>query len=702
MSRQKIGNRIALCSLGLYGGVILTPIFPATAQAQLDQQRIIVNSNADEIKADNAMTLREAIALINGTLRAEQLSESERAQISGGQNTIQFALPAGQTVIRVNQELPAILSAVVIDGTTQSGYEKDKPVIAENSVPKPIVEITPAEGSLIPRGLSIASSNVTVRGLSIYGFSDDVDDTERTPNADIFIAHPFAPPITTKHPTPANFSPFYKDDTPPKDVVIEANWLGIRPDQTAPSTNSTFGVSVFNSTGTTIRGNWIANHEGSAVITSVNAENLQVSNNAIVGNGLAGMPDAIRLDGKVDKAAIADNLICGNDGAGVYLFKPEGSAEITNNRIIYNGRRFRRAAVYLMGNNHTVKGNTISHQAGPGVVVTAYPQSRGNVIENNKFTALEGLSIDLVTQGNVSVHDFQRGDGINPMRNSENRRKDTGNGSVNAPEFVSRTFQLSGSKAQLSGKADPNARIEFYRVSESGSAYGALTESLGTTTADGTGKFSFEVGDLESGTVVSAIATDSQYGTSEPARNAIVSTEPNAMMSTQREIVADAMPTCTTPAPTPEQPPEPTQPENQVQEPIVLKIPKNVHFALDQSNISSASANVLNRIAQVLLENPNIVAEIQGHTDPRASDAYNLALGKRRANSVRNYLIRKGIDPARMTIRSLGEQQRISDGDTRLDYARDRRVELIYKDANNIEVIVQEEDLQLEPGRGVR
>lgn len=55
-----------------------------------------------------------------------------------------------------------------------------------------------------------------------------------------------------------------------------------------------------------------------------------------------------------------------------------------------------------------------------------------------------------------------------------------------------------------------------------------------------------------------------------------------------------------------------------------------------------------------------------------------------------------------MTIRSFGEQQPISAGDTRLDFARDRRVELIYKDARNIEVIVQEEDLQLEPAGGVR
>jgi parallel beta-helix repeat protein len=407
------------------------------------------------------------------------------------------------------------------------------------------------------------------------------------------------------------------------------------------------------------------------------------------------MPDGIRLDGKVDRTAITGNLICGNDGAGVYLFKPAGRTEIRNNRITYNGRRFRRASVYLMGNGHTVKDNAISNQAGPGVVVTSYPQSQGNVIENNRFAALEGLSIDLVTQGNVGVQDYQRGDGINPKRNSENRRKDTGNGAVNAPEFATREFPISGGKVVIGGMADPNARIEIYRVFETGSAYGSLGEPLGVATADANGRFSLEATNVQPGIAISAIATDARYGTSEPARNAVIGSA-TASLTTPVTV----SPRCTTPP----EAVKPTPPENEetIQTPIVLRIPKNVHFALDRADISGTSAQVLDRIVQVLQENPNITAELQGHTDPRASDAYNLDLGKRRALSVRNYLIRAGIDSSRLTIRSFGERQRRTDGDTRLDYARDRRVELIYEDARNIEVIVQEEDLQLEPGGRAR
>jgi outer membrane protein OmpA-like peptidoglycan-associated protein len=106
----------------------------------------------------------------------------------------------------------------------------------------------------------------------------------------------------------------------------------------------------------------------------------------------------------------------------------------------------------------------------------------------------------------------------------------------------------------------------------------------------------------------------------------------------------------------------------------------------------------------VLKQYPVIVIEIIGHTDPRASDAYNQALGRRRALATRNYLLQQGIAPERMTIRSQGESQRVSDGSGRVDYARDRRAEIIFKDVRGIDIIIegQEQDLQIEPPRGRR
>ncbi len=77
-------------------------------------------------------------------------------------------------------------------------------------------------------------------------------------------------------------------------------------------------------------------------------------------------------------------------------------------------------------------------------------------------------------------------------------------------------------------------------------------------------------------------------------------------------------------------------------------------------------------------------------------------MGKRRALSTRNYLLRSGIAPERMTIRSFGESQLKVPGSTDIvDYARDRRTEIIFKDIRGIdlEIIDQEQDLQIEGRR---
>jgi outer membrane protein OmpA-like peptidoglycan-associated protein len=158
------------------------------------------------------------------------------------------------------------------------------------------------------------------------------------------------------------------------------------------------------------------------------------------------------------------------------------------------------------------------------------------------------------------------------------------------------------------------------------------------------------------------------------------------------------IPQCTTEPipPVVQQPPEEPEPEPTPPEPIRISVPTNVHFALDKATLSPESARILNRIAQVLRENPQIVIELRGHTDPRASDAYNLNLSNRRAIAVRNYLLRQGIPPERMTIRALGESQPRVIGRSRLDHARNRRVEFIFRDARGIDLFVQEQDLQLE------
>jgi outer membrane protein OmpA-like peptidoglycan-associated protein len=655
--------------------------------------KTIVNSNADEIKADNALTLREAIALINGELKFESLSTAERSQVTPatGNSSIGFNLPSGKTQIALTTELPAIVQpGTLVDGTTQSGYDANKSATQEIAIAIPIVELTPARNMEVLRGLTIVADRVTVRGLSIHGFTASHRSTAMTLPADIFISHRTPPPNAQKQNPPANFAPYYPDDVPPKNVVIENNWLGISPSRPTDR-QSAFGVSVFQGEGTVIRRNRIEFHDGSAIITGVSATNSDISENIIVNNGLAGMPDGIRLEGDIDRTRIHGNLMCGNDGAGVYLFKPQGSVKITDNQIRYNGRRLRRSAIYLTGSGHEVTNNQITHQAGAGVVVGAYPKSDRNVITNNRFDALEGMSIDLNTQENTYAQAWQTGDGPNPKRKGDYRHLETGNQAINAPEFDRDTFTNTEA---ITGTAEPNSTIAFYSVqSNAESDHGPLTEPIGTTTADASGRFSVAMSSLTAklvdGDRVSAIATDPARGTSEPAINAVIGSWSNITKPTAKPA---AIPPCTTPPPVLIPIPTPTDPIV----PVKLQAPTRIHFALDQDFISPASAKILDRIAKILIASPGISLDLEGHTDPRANDDYNQNLGLRRATRARTYLLKRGISASRMSIRSFGETKRIANGNSKTDYARDRRVDIIYRDSNGLELTVEESDLQLE------
>ncbi|WP_226883600.1 OmpA family protein [Allocoleopsis franciscana] len=698
--------------------VLVAPL-RATAQPT-NSVSVVVNSNQDGlIQPDNRLTLREAIAIVNGQLSLEQLSQAEKAQVrpldANTASRIEFNLPPDQTTIYLQSLLPSLASpGLVVDGTTQPGYDPTRSATAEIEIPIPVVALAPAPNQEVLRGLTIVADNITVRGLSLYGFGKWGGATLNTPPGDIVIERsPAFPDVTLQPPTSSldlrspkpNSKP--SESQPPKNVAIELNWLGIPPNGQMPSQLSAFGLYVFNSLGTTIRRNRIANHQGSGIITGAQAENMLVTENIIVGNGLAGMPDAIRLEGQIDQSQITGNLICGNDGSGVYLFKPKGAVQIRNNQITSNGRRLRQAAVYLMGNNHQVMDNQISYQSGPGVVVTAYPQndvqqnrsSSRNIIENNRFAQLEGLSIDLNTQQNVNPIHFQRGDGPNPLRNSPNRREETGNAAINAPQFLSSEFFVLGTEVKLFGKADPGSTVEVYRVRENTTIpYGPLSEPLTSVATDEQGDFSVTVDNLQPGDKVSAIATHPQYGTSEPALNARVLAA-DGTGTAQPDVPSGVIPPCTT-AQVPPNPPEPTPPPEQLR----LSVARNIHFALDQSTISPESAVILDQIVAVMRSYPFLTVDIQGHTDPRASAAYNQALGMRRAIAARNYLLRQGIAPERLTIRSFGELERRTTGSDVVDYARDRRVEFIFQDTRGLEIIFenQETDLQVEPRGGSR
>jgi outer membrane protein OmpA-like peptidoglycan-associated protein len=153
-------------------------------------------------------------------------------------------------------------------------------------------------------------------------------------------------------------------------------------------------------------------------------------------------------------------------------------------------------------------------------------------------------------------------------------------------------------------------------------------------------------------------------------------------------------------APLPETTPAPV-PEAVRAALVRLSAMGNVHFDLNAETISDASATVLDSVVAVMGSVREVRATLIGHTDPRGSVAYNLALGHRRASAVRDYLTQRGVDPARLTIGSQGKATLVAVGVDARDYALNRRVEIQYSGPIDAQLSVrrQEGDLQIERPR---
>lgn len=115
-----------------------------------------------------------------------------------------------------------------------------------------------------------------------------------------------------------------------------------------------------------------------------------------------------------------------------------------------------------------------------------------------------------------------------------------------------------------------------------------------------------------------------------------------------------------------------------------------VNFGFDSSNLTSAAMANLDKLAEVLKNNPDTNINIYGHTDSKGSDEYNLSLSDRRAAAVKSYLASKGIASSRMLTMGVGEKEPIASNDTDAGRAQNRRVEFaitaneeMIKDAQN-------------------
>ncbi|MFO0758334.1 MAG: OmpA family protein [Byssovorax sp.] len=111
--------------------------------------------------------------------------------------------------------------------------------------------------------------------------------------------------------------------------------------------------------------------------------------------------------------------------------------------------------------------------------------------------------------------------------------------------------------------------------------------------------------------------------------------------------------------------------------PTEIKITQQIHFEFDKDKIRKESFPILDAVADVLLKNPKIKIEVQGHTDNVGAAAYNKNLSQRRAAAVAKYLVSKGVEASRLTSHGYGMEKPIVPNDTITNRALNRRVQFV-------------------------
>ncbi len=114
-------------------------------------------------------------------------------------------------------------------------------------------------------------------------------------------------------------------------------------------------------------------------------------------------------------------------------------------------------------------------------------------------------------------------------------------------------------------------------------------------------------------------------------------------------------------------------PEAGTQQDLVVNVGDRVFFGYDRYDLTEEARSTLELQAEWLKRYPLVTVTIAGHTDERGTREYNLALGERRANSVKSYLVALGISPDRISTVSFGKEQPAVLGSNPTSWARNRR-----------------------------
>jgi outer membrane protein OmpA-like peptidoglycan-associated protein len=102
-------------------------------------------------------------------------------------------------------------------------------------------------------------------------------------------------------------------------------------------------------------------------------------------------------------------------------------------------------------------------------------------------------------------------------------------------------------------------------------------------------------------------------------------------------------------------------------------------FDFDKSNIRASEQQKISDVIAFMKQNPNAELTLEGHADPRGSDAYNMKLSERRVKTVRDALEKGGVEGSRLQIGALGERSRNCTQDTEDCFQKNRRVQVFVR-----------------------
>ena len=106
---------------------------------------------------------------------------------------------------------------------------------------------------------------------------------------------------------------------------------------------------------------------------------------------------------------------------------------------------------------------------------------------------------------------------------------------------------------------------------------------------------------------------------------------------------------------------------------LAIDVPDRVFFAYDSYSLAASAQATLNKQAKWLKANPSVAIAVEGHADERGTREYNLALGERRANAAKDYLMTYGISSDRITVLSYGKERPVDSGSNPLAWSKNRR-----------------------------